>query len=145
VPRADCTHTPSNNPRRAHLCCKCGATIAEPIPEIAVQNGQTRPRNVKLEKYLLELASQAEGYQTDFGLWNKANKRARPGDVQVKDFDKKIEDKLADVINYYVWSAERHYDGYLTGDPYDTDKFERYMRCIPKAVRTWLEHHRDCA
>jgi hypothetical protein len=119
--------------------------MAEKIPEIAVQNGHSRPRRINVEKYLLELASQSGGYTTDFGLWNYANTRVRPGDIEVRNRDEAIRGKIADLINHALWSAELDYDGYLEGEAGATERFERYMRTIKMGVGCWLEHSRVAA
>jgi hypothetical protein len=143
VPRADCNHKGSDNPRRAHICVKCGATIAEKIPEIAVQNGHTRPRRIGLEQELVKLAAQADGYSEDLALalWRQANSRVKPGDIHVRNRDQEIDHKLADVINHIVWSMEYFYDDYVEGDSDAADEFERYGRMLRRAMGVWRERH----
>jgi hypothetical protein len=143
VPRADCNHKGSDNPRRAHICVKCGATIAEKIPEIAVQNGHTRPRRIGLEQELLKLAAQSDGYGDDLALdlWRNANARAKPGGIHVRNRDKEIDKDLAGVILGIVWSMEYFYDDYVEGDSDAADEFERYGRMLRRAMGVWRERH----
>jgi hypothetical protein len=144
MPRTDCNHTKSSNPRRAHLCLKCGATIAEKIPEIAVQNGQTRPRNLQLEEYLIDIAAQASGFYSsdgkkgvDGGLHKYADWRARPGDVVIKDRTRSVRDKIADTANNVLWDLELIHDRYLAGDAKASDDHERLLRTLAGLISAW--------
>jgi hypothetical protein len=136
VPRADCNHKGSDNPRRAHLCYKCGATIAEKIPEIAVQNGQTRPRRIGIEQHLACLAAESNGYDKELALdlWRYANTRVKPGDIEVRDRSQEIDRAIANLFNNIVWKMEEIYDPYEAGNADAADKFEYYGRMLRQTM-----------
>jgi hypothetical protein len=141
VPREDCDHRPFTDPRKSHLCRKCGAKVADKLPEMAVDNGATRPRNLRLEHELIDLAAQAAGYTTDGGLRRYADWRAKPGDVIIKDNGSATRDKLADAANYVLWDLEQIHLDYLRGDPEAADDYERLLRTLSHIQAAWNAYH----
>lgn len=159
--------SPSPNPRvkcarcyRPELCTeKSGVTPGESNPDGGTTGlvGQvappptlpatdhTRPRDMDLERTLIDTAARAAGHTTDYGLRDFADARAWPGGVRDMDFDQEIAEELADASSYAVWSIETIYDQVIAGDPLALDRYERTMRALAKIIEAWKELRTESA
>lgn len=112
----------------------------------------TRPRDVDLERYFMDIAARAAGHHTpdgkgdDHGLSDYADGRALPGGVRANmDHRREACEEAADLRNYLVWRAESVYDEAMAGDALALDRYEWALRCLSKLVPLWRELLRDAS
>lgn len=110
---------------------------------------QWRERDIPLERHLAELAAEAAGFAVpdperpgrmkgeDGGLRKFADARTQPGPIRERHFFQDAGEEIADLANYATWQAQKHYPGYLAGDPEHADEFARYMDVLAGAVTLW--------
>ena len=105
-----------------------------------------RERDIALERHLTDLAAQAAGFTRsdglkvigdDGGLRAFADARTAPGPIRERDMRQDAGEEIADLLNYAEWQAQKHYEGYLAGDPLEAEEFARYMDIAALAVTAW--------
>ncbi len=110
---------------------------------------QGTPRNVARERALTELAAEAAGFLSstpeglqvgdDGGLRAFADGRAQPGGVRYdgRDFDREVQEELADAGNYLVWSLVPEYESVVAGESRASSDYARRMRALSAVVEAW--------
>jgi hypothetical protein len=103
-----------------------------------------RPRNLDLERELVELAARSAGFYDvhgngdPAGIDDFADRRALPGGVRIGlDPEREALEELADARNYLVWGCERDYQAYLDGDAVAGDRVRRRLEALSGVLRAW--------
>lgn len=113
-------------------CERCGK-----VREVHPEHGK-RPRNLELERRLVEIAAKSAGLTGAAGLDDFADARAHPGGVREGlDPAQEAAEELGDARNYLTWGIERIYDLMLAGDSEATATYERLMRSLAGVVVAW--------
>lgn len=108
---------------------------------MVVKNGNSRPRNLRLEQELIDMAAKSQGLTTDGGLGMYANWRAKPGDVFIKDRSEDTRKDIADAANRILFDLEMINESYMAGDAQAADDYERLMRALSYQIASWCAYH----
>jgi hypothetical protein len=135
-------------PNSCVVCGKVPEAHAVVDPDSQFNGAAVRPRNLKLEAQLTDLAARAAGRFTasgdgdDRGLLALAQSRALPGGVRENlEAVREIGEEAADALNYANWGIEKVYEDFLAGDHDAADTYDRLMRFSSRLVDAWHELH----
>lgn len=96
-----------------------------------------RPRDVPLERHLIQLAADSVGLPDDGGLRAFSDARTLPGPIRERDFKQDAGEEIADLANYASWQLQALYPGYLAGESKACDEFARYLDVLALTVQAW--------
>ena len=118
----------SNNPRYKGRC-DCGKRIHH-----FMHPAKVVPRNLALERELLEIATRAAGLPDDAGLGALAHARAHAGGIRTRDFTAETMEEYADAANYLRWEIQKWWTAYLHGDHQAADTVRRHLASLSALV-----------
>lgn len=101
---------------------------------------ERRPRNLPLEREIMDLALRAAHREGDGGLSRVADDRAEPygGLRRGVDWRREALQEIPDARNYLVWDTEDYWDAYQAGDPDAGERVAENLTALALLIQVWV-------